>query len=350
MEGKVRCHRWKYHWLDSKPRPVCGLQDEYARCRWLDQGCWCHFLWSLGFMWLYIPPYEPPICITRGSPFSLGSSWSRTIGRHLPLHAPCPPSHCVSSPGPSWFLTLIILPGAFNYLNDVHCLDIDSLTWWKPRIKKNDAMPDGRYGHTATLIGDIMYVFGGQGRESTGGGSSKSTPKAFKDMYALELTTWTWQRVRCATAPPAARSGHSAMLMGDKIVIFGGWDMKRTFSDLWVFDTKAFSWLRPCTTGRPPSPRYGHSCELTDDGRLLVFGGYEVVQVEGAIAPKTQVWSSMSNSLRRACRLPVDLVYRPGLCPVGLCKPLVRCSLTVLHPASASLSTRRCIKPTHLRR
>ena len=128
-----------------------------------------------------------------------------------------------------------------------------------------------------------MYVFGGQGKGS----------KVFKDMHALDLKTWTWMHVRCATAPPPARAGHSALLMGDKIVVCGGWDLKRTFGDLWVFDTKAFSWLRPRTAGRPPTGRYGHSCELTDDGRLLIFGGYSVKLEEGRIAPRTEFLSDV---------------------------------------------------------
>ena len=56
-----------------------------------------------------------------------------------------------------------------------------------------------------------------------------------------------------ATAPPIGRMGHSDILVGNKIVYFGGTNGKQCFSDLWVFDTATMTWLRPRTAGRPPT-------------------------------------------------------------------------------------------------
>ena len=56
--------------------------------------------------------------------------------------------------------------------------------------------------------------------------------------------------------------GHADVLVGDKIVIFGGYDEKQSYDDLWVFDTVAMTWLRPRTAGRAPSPRYNHTMEV----------------------------------------------------------------------------------------
>jgi hypothetical protein len=47
--------------------------------------------------------------------------------------------------------------------------------------------------------------------------------------------------------------GHSEVLVGNKIVYFGGTNGKQCFSDLWVFDTATMTWLRPRTAGRPPT-------------------------------------------------------------------------------------------------
>ena len=98
---------------------------------------------------------------------------------------------------------------------------------------------------------------------------------------------------------PAARMGHAQVLIGDKIVIFGGYDERQTYGDLWVFDTAAMTWLRPRTAGRPPSPRYNHTMELLPDGRILVFAGYNTVAKKGSeylqdvreLDTETMVWS-----------------------------------------------------------
>ena len=135
----------------------------------------------------------------------------------------------------------------FTYLNDVWCLDLGAMTWYQPRIAKG-ARPEGRFGHTATLVGQTsLYVFGGRAK----GG------KHLRDVWCLDMSrdVFTWTRVNSATAPPTGRQGHSDVLVGDKIVYFGGTNGKQCFNDLWVFDTATMTWLRPRTAGRPPTKR-----------------------------------------------------------------------------------------------
>jgi host cell factor len=180
--------------------------------------------------------------------------------------------------------------GVFSYCNDVWCLDLGAMTWYQPKIAKG-AAPEGRYGHTATLIGKEWFIFGGRGAKG----------KHFKDMWRLDMSkgTFRWDRVSSATAPPAARMGHAQVLIGDKIVIFGGYDERQTYGDLWVFDSSAMTWLRPRTAGRPPSPRYNHTMELLPDGRIIVFAGYHTVAKKGSeylqdireLDTETMVWS-----------------------------------------------------------
>ena len=68
--------------------------------------------------------------------------------------------------------------------------------------------------------------------------------------------------------------GHSALLLGDKIVVFGGWNGKVAFNDLWVYDTGTSNWIKARVGGTIPAARHGHTMELLDDGRLVLFGGY----------------------------------------------------------------------------
>lgn len=152
--------------------------------------------------------------------------------------------------------------GVFKYLNDVQILNLETLKWRTKRCK--GGLPRGRYGHTATLIGNKLYVFGGRGDKGI----------YFKDTYYLDLKSWEWSKIKTATPPPTGRMGHSATLVGNKIAVFGGWDGTQTLADFWVFATENNSWLRPRISGPTPAPRQGHTATLLSDGGLIVFGGY----------------------------------------------------------------------------
>lgn len=146
--------------------------------------------------------------------------------------------------------------GSFVYLNDVHVLDVETSTWHDVRCAGEPPPP--RYGHTATLVGRRMFVFGGRGENNV----------VLKDMYLLDLDEWCWVKVNPTTTAPTSRFDHADVLIGNKIVIFGGWDGKQVrlppnfiysssliifclqcFDDLWVFDTEAFTWMKPKTAG-----------------------------------------------------------------------------------------------------
>ena len=47
----------------------------------------------------------------------------------------------------------------------------------------------------------------------------------------------------------------STVVLDDKLVMFGGWDMPIVFSDLHVLDLTFVKWSQPKTTGTHPSPR-----------------------------------------------------------------------------------------------
>ena len=67
----------------------------------------------------------------------------------------------------------------FTYLNDTHVLDVNSSRWFKPKI--SGTPPPARYGHTAVLAGARIIVFGGKGQKGV-----------FRDLHALDPITMTW--------------------------------------------------------------------------------------------------------------------------------------------------------------
>jgi len=179
--------------------------------------------------------------------------------------------------------------GTFQYFNDVNVLDVESSTWHDVRCAGEPPSP--RYGHSATLIGRRMFVFGGRGE----GGA------LLDDMFLLDLDEWCWVNVSPTTAAPAARFEHGCCTVGPRIVVFGGWNGKACFNDLWVFDTDSFTWMKPKTGGRPPCPRHGCQTELLPDGRVVVFGGHSTPAEAGGKAlyhsdmsvldVQTMIWS-----------------------------------------------------------
>jgi hypothetical protein len=151
----------------------------------------------------------------------------------------------------------------FQYLNDLWVIDTDTMEWHKPKAAGHP--PGARYGHSAAVVDTCVYVFGGKG----------SSKVLFNDLHMLDVVRWTWSLVPSTTAPPLGRFGHSMVAVGDKLVVFGGWDGVSAMNDLWVFDTTATSWIKPVVGGPPPSPRHGHTMvQAPSTGRLIVFGGW----------------------------------------------------------------------------
>jgi hypothetical protein len=100
----------------------------------------------------------------------------------------------------------------------------------------------------------------------------------------------SWSQAYVAGSSPAARSRHTATVVGSKLYVFGGGDDSRVYNDLYVLDcglcigdlksksdskTETMSWSRPTAKGVIPSARWGHTAEYIGDGKILIFGGHD---------------------------------------------------------------------------
>jgi dynein heavy chain len=130
-------------------------------------------------------------------------------------------------------------------LNDLWVFDAVGYTWSQPNAKHNAEasiacqltnnewpnVPPPRAGHSATLIGDLLYVFGGYG----GLGYSR---RDLDDLYTLNVYTWVWNKVNPKGTGPEKRAGHCACGIEKKIYIFGGSNSSTQFQDLFILDTE----------------------------------------------------------------------------------------------------------------
>lgn len=148
----------------------------------------------------------------------------------------------------------------FVYLNDTYILDIDENLWSQPRCR--GTAPEPRYGHSAALVGTRIVYFGGKGKA-----------RHFRDLHALDAGTLTWYQGPSSGGAPSARHGHTATLHGTRLYVFGGTSGTKYFGDLHCLDLASMAWSSPETTGPKPSARFGHAALLIGDS-LLIHGGF----------------------------------------------------------------------------
>ena len=162
----------------------------------------------------------------------------------------------------------------FIYLNDTHVLDVNASRWIKPKI--SGTPPSPRYGHTAVLAGSRIIVFGGKGQKGN----------IFRDLHALDPVTMTWYQGPEGGGAPSARLDHSANLVGGtKMFVFGGWNGEKFFNDVFILDLEIMAWTKPKTSGPAPCPRKGH-CSILIGTNLVIHGGFNFTEEQMKKNPK----------------------------------------------------------------
>ncbi|ALC41771.1 CG6758 [Drosophila busckii] len=142
-------------------------------------------------------------------------------------------------------------------------------------VSKRMPMPiiAGRFAHSAVRQGNSMYVFGG--------GSSSDT--TFNDLWRFDLTHMRWSRPLATGTYPSPKGSASMVAWQDKLVLFGGWRYPSLhppyqpwclFDELHYYDLAKDRWLARNALPCPP-PMAGHSASVHGD-RMIVFGGYQI--------------------------------------------------------------------------
>lgn len=144
--------------------------------------------------------------------------------------------------------------------------------WFKPNVI--GTVPNARDGHSACVINNKMFVFGGYEEE---------TDRFSNEIFALDFTTFSWSLIIPLQGEPARwRDFHTATGIGNFMYIFGGrsdhggniyTNNEIYCNKLQIFDTVNRKWIEPETTGVLPIGRRSHSA-FVYKGYLYIFGGY----------------------------------------------------------------------------
>ncbi|KAL3693329.1 hypothetical protein R1sor_006980 [Riccia sorocarpa] len=167
---------------------------------------------------------------------------------------------------------MFVIGGNHNgrYLNDVQVLDLVTMTWSKleqktttPLSPKQATFPPCA-GHSLIQLDGKLFLVAGHSKED----SDIVTVRSF------DTATLEWSVLQSYGQAPVARGGQTVTKVGNNLVMFGGEDAKRRlYNDLNILDLETMTWDAIETGGTPPSPRSDHAATVHDDRYLFIFGG-----------------------------------------------------------------------------
>lgn len=156
-------------------------------------------------------------------------------------------------------------------LNDLWRFDLATREWIRPLAMGTYPYPKA----CASLVvyKDNLVLFGGW---------SHPTPfplhqaaRFFSELHIYKPSTNRWSHITTLShQSPQPIAGHSASVIGDYMVIFGGSQIPgiRT-NEVWLFDFNEAEWRMPKIGFKRPAPRYGQTQVTLDDRHILIVGG-----------------------------------------------------------------------------
>lgn len=141
----------------------------------------------------------------------------------------------------------------------------------QPAVK--GPMPPARMGHSAVMFGEDLVIFGGR----------ISPAQPLNDVWALHLPNRTWRSIQCKGSPPPPRFRHSAVTHtngtqgSEGMAVFGGYNGQHTFEDTWLLTFSDWTWHQITTRGEVPQARHSHAAAVIHN-QMYVFGGTQDYQ------------------------------------------------------------------------
>mmetsp|Transcript_117160 Transcript_117160/g.373174 ORF Transcript_117160/g.373174 Transcript_117160/m.373174 type:complete len:792 (+) Transcript_117160:52-2427(+) len=192
-----------------------------------------------------------------------------------------------------------------DYFNDVYKYDIATSMWGS--VHTLGEAPQKRTDHSVVLFRDSMLVFGGFDGHNR-----------FNDLRELHLRDRRWSHVNASrSTTPRSRFGHTAVIYGHSMYIFGGWDGHDTMQELVEYNISSNMWVQLPPHGTAPRARYRHTAVVCGDA-MFTFGGVDKTQYRFPDLHEYnfthRVWSKVNtSSLQPSARTFHKTVVHDGL-------------------------------------
>ena len=172
-------------------------------------------------------------------------------------------------------------------LGDLHALDLNNseLLNWTGEV--GGAGPSPRSRHTCTAVKHFLVVVGGLNHRVRHNDVW---------IFDTKQKKWTELKVQAKDAEdiPSPRAHHTATLVGNQLFLFGGYaGHGKSCDDLHVLDfgsalddkatnAVAPTWSKPALKGKGPTPRFDHSTTWFPN-KLAVLGGRDNMTMHGDV-------------------------------------------------------------------
>ncbi|KAK9136970.1 hypothetical protein Sjap_007564 [Stephania japonica] len=159
-------------------------------------------------------------------------------------------------------------------LDDVQVLDFEKFTWATASSKlylSPKSLPlkiPACKGHSLVSWGKTVLLVGGKTDHAGNAGTERIS------VWTFDTETELWSIIEAKGEIPVARSGHTVVRAGVRLFLFGGEDARgKKLNDLHTFHLKSSVWLPLQCTGSRPSSRSNHVAAVYDDRIMYIFGG-----------------------------------------------------------------------------
>lgn len=180
-------------------------------------------------------------------------------------------------------------PGIGLHFNSLHEFSVDTGEWrvlhpgCHPHEARAQALPKPRRHASLVVHGGSLFIYGGFDVDG----------KALPDLWEYKIETNSWHLIPGHSSSPfgynmpdpatvlrrgqvpVARAEHTAIVQGNRMIIFGGYDGKRKLNDTYVYDFAIKQWSRPShAEHNAPSRRCKHSAILYKS-KMYIVGGFQ---------------------------------------------------------------------------
>ncbi|KFD45271.1 hypothetical protein M514_13851 [Trichuris suis] len=161
------------------------------------------------------------------------------------------------------------MTSTFGFLNDIWEFNLTTRIW--KRLPSNGDLPRPKASSSLIAYYDKLILFGGWCPSQWRACRPGNVFCGNLHCYCISTGIWTSIPSRGSHSEPVAN--HSASLIGNWMIVFGGLTPSGCTNKVRVFDIHRREWFFPFTSSTTPSPRCLQSQVVLDDEHLVIVGG-----------------------------------------------------------------------------